>query len=133
MDIEKHILERIRAAIPGLKAVYLYGSRATGKHRPDSDFDVAVLSEKPLRDADQFFNLQIELAALTDAGVNLVDFRALPTVLQFEVLRTQKRLFCADRLYCVVFEAGIFSEYQRFNEERKPVVEAFVNRRLAHA
>ena len=37
----EHIAERL-AAVPGVRAVMLGGSRATGEHRPDSDFDFAV-------------------------------------------------------------------------------------------
>jgi predicted nucleotidyltransferase len=41
--LEEHIVRRIRAALPGAQCVYLFGSRATGHARPDSDYDVAVL------------------------------------------------------------------------------------------
>ncbi len=133
MELEKHIVKRISESIADLKAIYLFGSRATGQHRLDSDYDVAVLAETPLDESDAFFNLQIEMAAQTEAGVNLVDLQTLPTVLKFEAIRPRRRLFCADRAFCVDFEAEVFSEYQRFQVERQPVVEAFLNSRLAYA
>lgn len=129
--LEEHIVRRIRSSLPGVQGVYLFGSRATGHARPDSDYDVAVLCAAPVTDSDAFFHLQIELAALTEAGVNLADLRVLPVVMQFEVLRGRRRLFCADRAFCAGFEAEILSAYQRFEEERRPVITAFLNRRIA--
>ncbi|MBC7775199.1 MAG: nucleotidyltransferase domain-containing protein [Phycisphaerae bacterium] len=129
MTLESHFLSRIQSAVPDLKAVYLYGSRALGKARPDSDYDVAVLAASPLEGKDVFFRLQLELAGLTDSGVNLVDLQSLPIVLQFEVLRGRKRLFCADRAFCVDFEAEILSDYQRFAQERQVILEVFLKKR----
>jgi len=129
MSLESQFLSRIQSAIPDLKAVYLYGSRASGKARPDSDYDIAVLAAEPLEGKESFFRLQLELASLTDAGVNLVDLQSLPIVLQFEVLRGRKRLFCADRAYCVNFESGILSDYQRFAEERQIILDTFFKKR----
>lgn len=129
MSPESQFLSRIQSAIPELKAVYLYGSRASGKARPDSDYDIAVLAAEPLEGKESFFRLQLELAGLTDSGVNLVDLRSLPIVLQFEVLRGRKRLFCADRAYCVDVESGIFSDYQRFAEERQIILDTFFKKR----
>ncbi|KOG79760.1 DNA polymerase subunit beta, partial [Streptomyces varsoviensis] len=36
-----HLTEQL-ASLPGVRAVALGGSRATGTHRPDSDWDFAV-------------------------------------------------------------------------------------------
>lgn len=129
MSLESEMLFRIQNSVPGLKAVYLYGSRASGKARPDSDFDIAVLAVEPLKGKESFFRLQLELAGLTDSGVNVVDLRALPIVLQFEVLRGRKRLFCADRAYCVDFESGVLSDYQRFAQERQVILDTFFKKR----
>lgn len=129
MALESQFLSRIQSAIPDLKAVYLYGSRASGKARPDSDYDVAVLAAEPLEREESFFRLQLELAGLTDSGVNLMDLRSLPIVLRFEVLHGRKRLFCADRAYCVDLESGILSDYQRFAEERQIILDTFFKKR----
>lgn len=129
MSLESQFLSCIQSAVPDLKAVYLFGSRASGKARPDSDYDVAVLATEPLEGRESFFHLQVELASLTDAGVNLVDLQSLPIVLQFEVLRGRKRLFCADRRFCVEFESGILSDYQRFAQERQVILDTFFKKR----
>ena len=129
-EFEENIVQRITATLPDVKGIYLFGSQATGCARPDSDYDVAVLCELPVGSGNKiFFRLQIELASLTESGVNLVDFRSLPIVMQFEVLKGRRRLFCADHDFCILFEAEILSKYQRFEEERRPVITAFLNHR----
>lgn len=130
MDIETDIVERIIAVIPAVQAIYLFGSRAGEKFRPDSDWDIAVLAAHDLSGSDAFFELQLEMAESLKGGVNLVDFLALPIVLQFEVLKARKRIYCADRAYCVGIEAETFSAYQRFEAERRPVIESFIKKRL---
>lgn len=129
MSIEAQIITRIQKAVPGVKAIYLFGSQATGTARPDSDYDVAVLATESLEGNKAFFKLQLELAGMTDNGVNVVDLHVLPVVLQFEVLCARKRLFCADRDFCVLFEAGIISDYQRFALERQIVLDTFLKKR----
>ena len=65
------VLSRLRAALDEIygdriERVVLYGSRARGDARPDSDYDVAVfLKDVPDRWA--------ELDRLADLGVRLVD------------------------------------------------------------
>src|SRR5437588_12342697 len=40
--------EALAAARPDVQAVYLFGSRARGRTHPNSDVDLAVLSEPPV-------------------------------------------------------------------------------------
>ncbi len=131
VSIEEIAVKRILSTFPDVKGIYLFGSRAFGKHRPDSDYDMAVLADEPLEGTDTFFALQLELAA--DSGVHLVDLRTAPTVLQFEVLRGRKRLYCSDREYCIDFEAYILSAYQHFNEQRRPIIERMLQRQEERA
>lgn len=129
--IEQHAVRRILETLEGVKGIYLYGSRAAGKARPDSDYDIAILGERLFDpQSDRFFKLQIELAGYTDSGVNISDLRRLPTVLQFEVLRQKKRLFVADRPFCIAFEAYILSSFQDFNPRRQPLIQTFIEKAL---
>lgn len=45
LEIVEHFLREIEKAGIRLKAAYLYGSYAEGTARPDSDIDVALISE----------------------------------------------------------------------------------------
>jgi predicted nucleotidyltransferase len=60
------ILTRFRAALgevygDRLERVVLYGSRARGDHRADSDYDIAVF----IKDAGNFYDESGRLAAIT--------------------------------------------------------------------
>jgi len=78
------ILTRFRTALGSLygdrlERVVLYGSRARGDHRPDSDYDIAVF----LRDTDVLGTEMRQLAILatdilieTDAVINPLPFHA---------------------------------------------------------
>jgi uncharacterized protein len=60
------IVTRFRAAVAEvcgdrLERVVLYGSRARGDHRPDSDYDIAVF----IRDPGNFYDESGRLAAIT--------------------------------------------------------------------
>jgi predicted nucleotidyltransferase len=78
------VLGRFRAALERLygerlERVVLYGSRARGDHRPDSDYDIAVFIESP----GTFYEENRRLAALTtqifletNADISAIPFRA---------------------------------------------------------
>lgn len=56
----------------GLKLAMLYGSAATGKMRPDSDIDVALLFDRPLS-ADKKMELLARLEHELGRDIDLVD------------------------------------------------------------
>jgi len=64
------VLERFRAALGSLygdrlERVVLYGSRARGDHRPDSDYDIGVFIKNPDR-------LAVEIQRLADAATDVL-------------------------------------------------------------
>ena len=70
-EILKKIVEIISKYLPNSKII-LFGSRAKGNNRPNSDFDVAVETEEPVPVRIKF-NIQDEL-------------EALPTLKKFDIL-----------------------------------------------
>ena len=78
------ILQQFRAALTELygdriERVVLYGSRARGDAKPDSDYDVALFL-KDLTDAwqeiDRLAELQVDLLDATGADVHTMPFAA---------------------------------------------------------
>ncbi len=92
---QKQLNRFLRRRFPRLLAVYIYGSRAQGTARPDSDLDLAILIEGYLPPAELWETGHL-LAEITNCDVDPVDFRASPTVLQSQILRSGTRIWLKD-------------------------------------
>lgn len=77
---------------PGVAAAYLFGSRAAGTARPESDVDVAVILAANLKPEEAFWERVRLQGALEDAlrpyPVDVVDLERVPPLLAHEVLRS---------------------------------------------
>lgn len=77
-----HLIERLRdyfqqeAVCFKIKAVFLYGSQATGLPRPDSDVDLAIAFEDEEMSKEEVFDrmndLAFKLVEILDCEVNLI-------------------------------------------------------------
>lgn len=115
------IIERLQAfgaADPRIQGLYLFGSRATGEERPDSDVDVGVLFRKPQTLHDQ---LALEVGmekALPGLGLDVVDVARASAFLALSVIRGE-RIYCADEDACDDFDlyvlrrAGDLAPFER--------------------
>lgn len=132
MKLPKQTLIQLKALLwqdERIAAAYLLGSAASGRMRPDSDIDVAILPMKglpftSLDRAELAGRLSYELGRSVDMGLlssaNLVYSR--------QVLEKGTRLFMKDPLYVQLMETTILSMYLWFNEERKELLYAYRNR-----
>ena len=107
--------------VPGVAAVYLFGSRAGGVARPDSDLDLAVLPPRPLGAVERF-DVQEALAAALGLDVDLVDLLSASTVMRAEVLRTGRVVYDADPTARTFWETWTMSAYALLNEERAGIL-----------
>ncbi len=102
---------------PGVVTAYLFGSRATGRARADSDIDLAV-DWDPELDADARMSAEDALrAGLADAlgalgeRIDLVDLRRAGATLGFRVIRDGKLILSRDPRAKVSLEARIARRY----------------------
>jgi uncharacterized protein len=121
------LVARLRGALPGLVAVYRFGSTQDGTAGPESDIDLAVLARAPL-DVVDLWELAQRLAAEVGRDVDLIDLRRASTVLRYQVLTAGERVWCVDPVACDRWETTMASMYLRFNEERAEILEAIRER-----
>lgn len=121
------LVEHLRQATPAVidgEAVlvaYLFGSQATGRARPDSDIDVAVLLEENA-DPESFLDLRLRLASAfertADVGpVEVVILNEAPLRLQGRVLSEGVLLYSLDEPLRVRYESLTRRQYFDFEEK----------------
>ena len=109
---------------PEIDVAIAFGSLASGRHRPDSDLDLAVQAPAVL-DATAKMELIAELATATGRAVDLVDLRRAGEPLLGQVLRHGRRLRGTDEAFATLLHrhllaAADFMPYiQRMLAERR--------------
>ena len=110
-------LEAVRAffagGVPGVAAVYVFGSVARGTARADSDVDVGVLlvTPPPPTLEGQAFDLEDDLERALERSVDVVILNTAPADLRMRVLRDGKLAFEGDPVGRVRFEVATRNEY----------------------
>lgn len=121
---EQAMINAVREALPGLRALYLFGSTAKGEAGPASDVDIAVMTRPPLAPL-QRVNLAADLGVRLGCDVDVIDLATASTVLRSQVISTGRRLYCAaeDLADIEAFETFVYSDYARLNEERAGILQ----------
>lgn len=118
----QRVVELLREAVPGLLAIYRFGSAGTKYERPDSDMDLAFLADRA-RDAVVTWNIAQDIAAELGRDVDLVDLRNASTVMAANIVTGGTRLLSLDAGKCAEFEAHTLADYARLNEERRGILQ----------
>jgi len=115
-------LEQDRRVLAG----YLLGSAASGRMRPDSDLDLALMT---MPDAKMSSMDRIALAAELGLEVGIVvDIGELSSgnlVYAKEAILAGKRIFTRDVFQADLKACTLLGMYFRFNEERQEVLDAY--------
>ena len=114
-------LTLLESRIPGLIALYRFGSAANGTLRPDSDLDYAILAPAPLAPVARF-EVQEDLARLLRRAVDLVDLRRASTVMRMQVIANGVAVAIRDPVETERFEVTVYASYARLNEERREIL-----------
>ena len=100
---DRQLLARVAGALAAREEVleaYVFGSRARGQARPDSDVDVAVyVDEGRAREGAWGYRAELATALMTALGTNDVDVVVLnraPILLYHRVLRDGVRVLSRD-------------------------------------
>ena len=81
LQIEKYV-----SSYDNIAVVYLFGSAATGKMRPSSDLDIAIMSTRRI-DGFERIAMETELSCLLHMDVDLVVFHQAEVLLQHQILK----------------------------------------------
>ena len=112
---------------PRILSAYLLGSAVSGRMRPDSDLDIAVL---PTVTTGPF--LQVDIAELS-ASLSLAAGRAVDVgvlssrnlIYASEAIFKGERFFCRDRFQADLAAATLLGLFIQFNFERREIVDAY--------
>lgn len=130
---QQQLIVAILEVFPQVEGIYLFGSRAGGYARPESDWDVGLLFPHQAQPEPMtFFDGQVILTGKTGANLDLLNLRTVDTVMQFQVITTGQRIFCRDELACALFEMYTYSRYQYLQEERKDILSDILHRKSVY-
>lgn len=123
-------LEKVFRKYPDIQAVYLFGSTASGKTRPESDLDLAILPGKSaLR--EKKLDLLTDLAREGFCDVDLVFLDTKDVVIKFESVRQNRLPYCAKGFDASAFFSLTLRQYFDFAPYLKTQREAY-KRRVLH-
>jgi uncharacterized protein len=117
------VLKPLLAEIPGLALAILFGSRASGTARADSDVDIAILLNAPIS-LERKQSIIESIAAELGCPVDVVDLFEAPEPVLGEVLKGE-RLFGDNATYArlltrhVINAADFLPLRQRILDERR--------------
>lgn len=114
------IVMLLQNRLPNLLAVYVFGSQLSGDADKNSDLDLAVLVAG-YADPIDLWDISSDLAELVHCEVDLLDFRAASTVMQYQILTKGDRLFAIDSSISS-YESSLLSEMTALNEARAGVL-----------
>ncbi len=105
-----------------LLGAWLYGSRATGESRADSDVDIAVLCDAPL-DPVALLDAGARLAARLGTAVDLVDLRRAGGLLRVEATHRGRPLV-PPTTEADFFTAHALADHAAFAANRRAATQA---------
>lgn len=121
----------IRQVLPGLVALYRFGSTVRDTVRPGSDIDLAFLSREGVSELRRF-ELAQDLAIQFHRDIDLVDLYSASTVMRMQILSTGTCLTAEDDGARREFEMYAYSDYARLNEERREILKGVTKRGLVY-
>ncbi len=123
-DVLAAARDALRAALPDVWAIYVFGSFASGEEWPGSDLDLAVLLP-PMRRIENLLEVVGAVSAKVHRDVDLIDLRRAGDVLRCEVLGAGRTLYVSAPEQVLTWEATAMSRYARHREEIRDILADF--------
>lgn len=107
------------------QTVILFGSAAKEQMRPDSDVDIAFLSQFSTPSAYDLFMASSKLADLVHREVDLIYFPQANPVFKAQIIATGEILFDSEPLIRQTAFMYALKEYALLNEERHVIMDSY--------
>lgn len=120
-NTEIQIIEHLRARIPKLLGIYIFGGYADNTATKNSDIDIAFLSFEKIAPVEKW-RIQEELASILDINIDLVDLKDATVVLRAEVVEKGKLIYSSNNYQVDYFEMTTYSMYADLNETRADIL-----------
>lgn len=114
------IIDQLQHHFPKLLAIYAFGSRIRGDSDSLSDLDLAILTEG-YADPKALWDVSNTLANVLNVDIDLLDFRAASTVMQYQILMDGTRWWNKDS-QAAFYEAAMLSEKIALDEAREGLI-----------
>jgi predicted nucleotidyltransferase len=121
MNIIDICADTITREFPNVAGIWLFGSNASGTDSVASDIDMAILFPERV-DKIKLWQCAELIASRVNKDIDLIDLSEASTVLRAQVMQDGKRVYCADKSKCDIFETEALTDYLRFNDERKELL-----------
>lgn len=93
--LEIRNLEEVFRRYPGIRAVYVFGSTASGNAGPESDLDLAVIPTEPSV-SEKKLDILADLASHGYCNVDLVFIDGDDLVLAYEAIRKNRLIYAVE-------------------------------------
>lgn len=122
LEQKETITQVLQSKIDSLKAVYLFGSYADNTATHKSDIDLSYLTDSPITSV-QNWEIANTLSSELGIDVDLVNLAQTDTIFRYQIISTGQRIQ-GSGFEVESFETLAYSFYLRFQEERKPILDA---------
>ncbi len=122
LEQKETITQVLQSKIDSLKAVYLFGSYANNTATHKSDIDLSYLTDSPITSV-QNWEIANTLSSELGIDVDLVNLAQTDTIFRYQIISTGQRIQ-GSGFEVESFETLAYSFYLRFQEERKPILDA---------
>lgn len=102
--------------------IIVFGSYAKGSTHPNSDIDVAFLSENSQLTSYDLFIIAQELAEILKVEVDLVNLQLASTVFKSQIYTTGIVIYSKDDTFLQKQQMIALSMYAKLNEEREEIL-----------
>ena len=108
------------SGMPSIEVAWLYGSRASGKNGPASDYDIAVaLTDDTSHRMEVVEELRFTLAEHINAEVSVADINRLAAPLAYNVVDKGEVLVCKSDLRLRAEQQRVWSLWELYKFEHE--------------